>query len=611
MFFGAAILVVVALACGVTVFRIMQHQGEKVLAKSLELALQSRAHLFGDAIRGAIQSAATIVTRPFLIQEIKKANRDSQNSNALSALKRGMKSFLPTGFSALALYGSNDRQLAGAGRFVTRPSIALPLAHYSHATLLWDNGLVLRLRMNVEDHGVKIGFLRADATLSGLTPLLLDLTALGRTGELALCGPNGVDMKCLPTTLHPVPVPQLARTVNGQRLPMAYALAGKTGVRVGKDYRGREVVAAYMPLAKTGLGMVLKLDSNELFAPVWWQLVYVVPSLGALVLAGVLLLRGLVAPLVRTVVTSETQTRLMNAQLRDSETRLRTLVQSIDEGIVVITAEGTIEAFNPAAERIFGYTADQVIGRNVSMLMPEPMRSDHNRHIQRYLNTGESRVIGAGREVTGLRSNGDTVSLELRITEMCTQDRRMFVGTVHDITERKRSDERILYLATHDALTDLPNRNLFLDRARQALLHAERNGGAAAILFFDLDGFKQVNDTYGHEMGDRLLKAVARRVRSVLRKDDTVARQGGDEFIIVLPEIADAECATIVARKLLDGVLAPFSINGHEIDIGISIGISLYPEHAADVEALLQQADTAMYTAKSAGGRRFHIYDRE
>lgn len=605
---GAMVLISIVVICGVIVFEIMQHQLESVLSKSLQLALQSRANLFERAIRYGVQGAITIDTRPFLIQEIEKANSNPNDRQALFALRRGMKSFLQTGFTALAIYNADGKRLAQAGTFVTDPGVKLPLASYPHATILWRDGLFLRLRMDVENHGKKIGSLRADATLSSLKRLIFDLSTLGRTGELAVCAPKGPEMACLPTILHPAPVPKIARTINGKLLPMAYALRGKEGVRIALDYRGRKVVAAYMPLAATGLGMVLKLDASELFAPVWRQLLFVLPAIGGLVFVGVLLLRGLMVPLVRTVVASEEEAHRVNARLSDSETRLRTTVENVDEGVIVITADGIIETFNPAAESIFGYRSGDIIGQNVCVLMPQPEREKHNGYIRHYLNTRKPRVIGIGREVTGQRRNGETVSLDLRVSEMRIQGNTMFVGTVRDITERKRNEERILYLATHDALTDLPNRNLFLDRARQALLSARRSRKKMALLFIDLDGFKSINDTYGHDVGDLLLIEIARRVRAVLREVDTLARQGGDEFIIVLPQVATTEDATVVAKKILDAVFENYLIEGHEISVGASIGVSFYPDDGNSVEVLLRQADKAMYAAKMEGGRGHKIH---
>jgi len=172
------------------------------------------------------------------------------------------------------------------------------------------------------------------------------------------------------------------------------------------------------------------------------------------------------------------------------------------------------------------------------------------------------------------------------------------VGMIQDITERTRAEETIKHMAYHDALTGLPNRRLFDDRLNLALAHAHRNQGKLAVLLFDLDNFKDVNDTLGHGVGDQLLQAVSERLSSLLRKGDTVARMGGDEFMLLLPEIAGGEGAAEVAQKILEAIRKPYVCDGHDLHVTTSIGIALYPEDGEDGETLTKNADIAMYRAK-------------
>jgi diguanylate cyclase (GGDEF)-like protein/PAS domain S-box-containing protein len=183
---------------------------------------------------------------------------------------------------------------------------------------------------------------------------------------------------------------------------------------------------------------------------------------------------------------------------------------------------------------------------------------------------------------------------------------RVFV--VHDITSRKDAEAELRRLALFDTLTGLPNRVLFFDRLKQLLELARRNSFTLAILYMDLDRFKEVNDTYGHEAGDELLRQVAERMRSVTRGADTVARMGGDEFIGVCGRITEASDAEIVARKLVDRIEAPFDVSGVSISIGVSIGISVYPDHSTDAETLLALADRTMYDVKESRGSGFRVY---
>ncbi|HSN68645.1 MAG TPA: EAL domain-containing protein, partial [Thermoanaerobaculia bacterium] len=180
-------------------------------------------------------------------------------------------------------------------------------------------------------------------------------------------------------------------------------------------------------------------------------------------------------------------------------------------------------------------------------------------------------------------------------------------GTIIDISDRKEAERQIEYQAYHDALTDLPNRMLFLDRLSVAIAHAQRFGGHVAVMFLDLDHFKFINDTLGHTVGDLLLRAVAGRLAESLRGEDTVARIGGDEFTILLARVPTPSDATTVAQKILESVARPFRIEGQELFATTSIGIALYPSDGADAETLLKNADSAMYRAKELGRNNFQL----
>ena len=609
---GTLILVALTLIAGVVVFAIMQRNTKSILSTSLELALQSRARVFQSSFDDRVNRLVTIATRPFLIQQINKIDADKTDTKARFLLQRGLNSFLSTGFSALEILDANGKEIIHAGTFITHPDISVPLKLAVPATLMWKGELIFSAKTVFRDHGKTVGFIRSQAKMPALSKILFDVASLGKTGELAVCAPlDSNTMQCFPTSLHSKPIMSL-RMVNGDRLPMDHALSGESGVVRARDYRRQDVVAAYMPLSTTGLGMVLKTDQAELFHSVKHQLIYVLPALCALVMFGMLMLRWLVSPLVNKVVASEREMRKANTLLADKETRIRAIFDNVDDGIIVINASGVIESVNPGAERVFGYPADELIGQDVSMLMPDGSRTQPGKHIERYFKSGRSTVIGAVREVIAQRKGGALFPMDLRVTAMRIGDTDLFIGTMRDITERKQNEERIVHLATHDPLTDLPNRHLMVDRVNQAISHAERHEGIrVALLFIDLDGFKHVNDNYGHDVGDLLLIEVSRRIRGVLRCEDTTARQGGDEFIVTLPNIKQTLGASVVAEKILQALASPYEIDGHEIHISASIGIALYPDNGADVEMLLNRSDTAMYAAKMAGRDVYRYYDPE
>lgn len=304
-----------------------------------------------------------------------------------------------------------------------------------------------------------------------------------------------------------------------------------------------------------------------------------------------------------------TNQKEIKEELEQSQHQLQSIIHNVMDGIITINESGEIQGFNPAAERIFGYSQQEVLGRNVTLLMPEPDRSRHTSYIARYLQTGQSRILGVrSREVTAIRKSGKQFPMELSISEMLLGGMRYFIGVVRDITERKLVEQKLAYFAHHDYLTGLPNRVLFLNSLGHSVLLAKRNRYQIAVLFLDLDGFKQINDTLGHDAGDLLLQEASKRLKGIIRASDTVARLGGDEFIFVLNNIGSTENISPMAAKIISSLSEPFEINGHQCRIGGSIGISTYPEDSEDIEKLIIQADTAMYLAKQGGKNTFRFF---
>ncbi|MCL5060716.1 MAG: EAL domain-containing protein [Candidatus Thermoplasmatota archaeon] len=590
----------------------MQRHAENLLSKSLLLSLQNKVERAESEIRQRSAAAVTVAARPFLVEQVQRADTPAGDAEAVRALERDAKSFLSSGFSAIALYGKDGRELARAGTFAQRPELAVPPDPAGQAQLLWKGGFLLRADVNILNEGRTIvGKVIAEAPLPEMTGMFKDARRLGKTGELALCAPSGAGMQCFPTTLNPRVFTLGTQSVSGEQLPMAHALQGQTGFIVAQDYRQQQVVAAYSPVKPFGLGMVLKMDRAELYAPVRSQARYMLPILAGVLAAAVLLLRWQLAPLVARLVRSEQKARETIARLRDSESRMQAMLNNVDEGIVTISGTGEIELFNPGAERLFGFRNEEAVGKNVSLLMPEPYRSEHDAYIERYLRTGEAHVIGVGREVTGQRKGGEIFPMDLRISEFYLAGRRHFIGVMRDITQRKAAEAKILHLANYDALTGLPNRNLAQDRILQAIARAQRSGTQFAVMFIDLDHFKTINDSLGHNMGDLLLQRVAGRILACLREEDTVGRQGGDEFIVLLGSLDFPQDAAVVAHKILHALSTPYSINERDLHTSASIGIAIHPEDGRDVETLLKNSDTAMYHAKESGRNNYQFFAHE
>lgn len=335
-------------------------------------------------------------------------------------------------------------------------------------------------------------------------------------------------------------------------------------------------------------------------------------------------------------------------KVSSSEARERAIRDNMIEGLITIDENGIITSSNISARKMFNYLNEEMIGKNVSMLMPKPFKDKHDDYLKSYLNGNEPKVIGIGREVVGRKKDGSEFPIDLAVSELMHEDKRLFIGNLEDITERKKaqedliksydelerkvdlrtqelsqanaklkiliqekiaSQEKLTYLANYDDLTGLPNRVLFYEQLNSYILQCKRNSSKFALLFLDLDGFKLVNDKFGHKTGDDLLKEVALRLKNCLRESDNVARLGGDEFTVISAinsnEIKNTD---IVAKKIIQEISNPYSIGENLFEIGTSIGISIYPDDAHEEEQLIAYADEAMYSVKKQGKNNFTYY---
>lgn len=288
-----------------------------------------------------------------------------------------------------------------------------------------------------------------------------------------------------------------------------------------------------------------------------------------------------------------------------AEERLRAIGAAAQDGIVMMDNKGRIAFWNRAAQRIFGYSEQDATGKTLhELIVPEPDRSDFEKRFKSRQQNGPEQAIGNTLELSGLRKDGAPIVTEHSIAGVSIGGKWHTICVVRDVTQRKQLEERIRHLATYDNLTGLPNRVLFYDRLRQAIILAGRNRHELSLLYLDLDKFKAVNDTLGHDAGDEILKGAADRIQQQVRESDTVARIGGDEFAVILSKIASQQDAATVATKIVDALHAVFELSGgtHEtVHIGASIGIAMFPADGTDLDALLKVADAAMYKAKRSG----------
>jgi diguanylate cyclase (GGDEF)-like protein/PAS domain S-box-containing protein len=280
--------------------------------------------------------------------------------------------------------------------------------------------------------------------------------------------------------------------------------------------------------------------------------------------------------------------------------RLRLHLERTPLGVIEWDMEFNVSAWNPAAESIFGFATAEMIGESAYKLVSGTQDSERLAAMWTELmqTTGGTRA-----SLTNKTKRGETIHTEWYNTPLVDSDDKVIgvASLVQDVTERLNTERTIHYMAHHDALTGLPNRRLMQDRLNQAILQARRRQRHVGLMFIDLDRFKVVNDTLGHETGDSVLRDIAMRLTNLVREGDTVSREGGDEFVIILPDLEKPESAQLVANKILSELAKPIEVGGQEITVTGSIGISHYPNDATDVQQLLKHADSAMYQAKDAG----------
>ncbi|MBV8659641.1 MAG: EAL domain-containing protein [Burkholderiales bacterium] len=314
------------------------------------------------------------------------------------------------------------------------------------------------------------------------------------------------------------------------------------------------------------------------------------------------------------LITDVTERKLAELALYDEKERIRITLNAIGDAVIATDAEGIVTFLNPIAESMTGWMGKEVIGQPIEYVM-QLRDVGTNQPVQNPVRLAlkEQRVVGMALNCALLRRDGRLFDVEDSAAPIFDHTGTI-IGTIivfHDVSEARAMAIKMTHLANHDALTSLPNRMLLQDRTQQALFQASRNGSRVAMLLLDLDHFKSINDSLGHTTGDHLLQQIANRLKDALRSCDTVSRQGGDEFIVLMPELESIEQIGKLAARLLHVVSEPYWVGETRFDLSVSIGIGTYPDDSADLEALYRHADAAMYRAKQEGRNRFLFFSPE
>ncbi len=864
-FIAFLILMTLTVVTGISVYVVMQRQAESILGKSLEAALRSSVDLVGSQIAQGMADTQMLTTRPFIIDNLIQINATPGNLKGSINLQRAAESFISNSFTGVAFYDARGAEVARSGQFLQQTAMNVFLNAQHSAYLLWDRQFILHTNTDILDQqGRRIGSVMTEASLK-LPDIFANVASIGQTGEFALCAPLEEDRKsmgCFLSRVSGKEFKRLKRVVDNKPLPMNYALDGKSGLIFSKDYRREKVVAAYSPVGKLGLGMVLKIDQSELYSPVTGQLKYIAALLLALIALGGMLLYSMMTPLVRQLLAGK------QALQKENEKNLA-LLHNASDGIHILDTGGNIIEVSDSFCDMLGYRREEMIGMNVSqwdaklsaaelsqfvvqqlvqktraefqtlyrrkdgslfsvevscralelggkpalfnssrditerkrleeekaealnrlekiasrvpgmvfqyLLMPDgsssfPFVSEgireiyrvspeevckdatkvfniihpddlegvgesirqsaqdltlwhyeyrvrfeegtvrwllgsampqqkadgsvlwhgfitditerkeyekrildneknlldvlklspiavriaiHNGHDVVFFNAGYTNLIkstnplgdnphnyyahpkdyqdvlsklGQGKtvinQVVELSIPGDTTVWALcSYMPMQYRGEDAVLGWFYDITERKLLEEQVQQLAFYDTLTRLPNRRLLDDRLSQAMFANKRSGYYGALMFLDLDNFKPINDIHGHKVGDLLLTEAANRLKRCVREVDTVARFGGDEFVVLLSELNADKAksnsqAALVAEKIRATLSEPYLLT-IKADIQIehrctaSIGIVLFVNHKVSQEDIIEMADAAMYQAKELGRNQIRFYVEE
>jgi diguanylate cyclase (GGDEF)-like protein len=604
---------VVALISSYVVYKVMVRQNQESLGTALEIALQEDAHHLITGLEDAKEDTHASVSRPFLIKALHQISINPGSVIDLQNLKLNIDSLLEAGFTAASAYDIHGKELASTGHFIPNLETSFSLTNDTSAIMVWDpisKALFLRITesvLNSDQH--KIGSLTTEKNLKDLIRGSMLHRSIGKTGEFMLCEPvmnSSIEMDCLLIRESGGEFKRLPRIVNNQSLPMNFALNGKTGVISAKDYRQIPVVAAYKSLSEYGLGMELKIDEKELYQSSSETLSALIIYFLLLVGAGCIAVYLLVLPTARRLVKSEESSSKSEYELAERVKQLNCL-NKVQKGlleledvrdVIELVLDCIVAGLSHPSELCISllingeekYSSEMSLGYEIIKTAPITLGDEVLGSLSVYSNNGNI-LVAAERALI------DSVCLSLS-----------------DWHSKGQNLERIRHLTHIDPLTSLPNRRYLYERLDLARATSFRSGRCGAVLFIDIDKFKVINDSFGHEFGDELLIEVARRIKHCIRETDVVSRFGGDEFIVLLDALLQDEMeasveACMVSDKILETLHKRFHINRKDINSSSSIGICVFNGQDSSAEELVRYADIAMYECKNSGRNTRRLYN--
>jgi two-component system sensor histidine kinase/response regulator len=443
-FVGAMALVVVAMTTGIAGFAAQQTALETTLTDNLNTLMKRRVGLFQTVIRHSIADGTALAGRADVVAALRAFNSNKSDSAAFVRLRDIGSNLVMAQVSGITILDANGRHVTQLGKPVAEPEIAIEVAGTVPATLLWRDGLYLRIRSAVIDGKEVIGTLVIDQRLHVLTEQLAKQEGVGRTGSVAMCVLEFDGFLCLPMSnvLRTQKIPRY--NPSGQALPMTFAATGQSGTFKGLDFKGRQVIAVYGPVTQSGLGIVVKQETEELYRPTREQVEKTAPLLFVFVLISAWLLRLNVKPLATKLLLSESKAREALATVKASKERIRTIIESAQDAFVGMDLSGNIIDWNSQAEAMFGYSREEAIGRPLTTtIIPERFRPLYEEALQKLNVTGQIEFINQRLERTVIHRNGHEFPVEIVIGLVQANDNYFFSAFVRDISARKQAEREL------------------------------------------------------------------------------------------------------------------------------------------------------------------------
>jgi diguanylate cyclase (GGDEF)-like protein/PAS domain S-box-containing protein len=593
-----SILFIVALIGELSGFSVFSNQSEAMLKNNMQESLSRRVNAFNDDVNDALKEINGVVNGASFANGLKSPSANMASEFNLLFMSRG--------FSAVAVNNAAGVSIYHSGNFSpTLSSIAeLHLVVPYEAELFWDGGWVLRV---VRTLGDQLGSVTVELPLTNINRWYESSDDLGSSGKFFICAPQKSDqIVCASRTRDTAPVIGLynAREKN---VSMRRALSGRKGEVIEIDPNHTEVFSAYSPIGSFGLGAIVKMDTSVLYAPLRGQLEIIVPIFLLSLFVGMLLLTWQLLPLIQKILISEKKALNSNARLRESESRFRSAFDMSAIGMALVGLDGKWVRVNPSLIEILGYSEAEFLAMDYQRIV---CRDDLDRceRSLRQLEHGKTQSIRSEMRVLKKDNQLLWVLVNASLVQNGNHEPLNFIFQIQNIDMQKHAEERLKQMAYHDPLTGLDNRSEIEKNINAAVFSSHSSHQGFALLFLDLDRFKEVNDNYGHDAGDFLLIEVAKRLRKNVRLTDKVGRLGGDEFVLILMDVVDMKTISAIARKILQAMEVPIVIDEATVRVTASLGISLYPDDGLSMETLMKHADIALYCAKEFGKNNHQFF---